>query len=855
VVKVALRGLLAHKGRLFMTFLAVALGVSFVAGVLVLTDTMNRAFDDLFADVYRDTDAVVRSDQTIGSDFGDLRGTIDDSLLADVEDAPGVTGADGVVAGFARVIDRDGDPVGNPTMGAPTLGGNWTEVLNPFDITDGRPPEDDGEIVLDRGTARDTEFGVGDTVQVQTQTEAGEYEVVGVARFGTADNPGGSSYVLWTTEEAQRLIGEPGRFSSVAAVAESGVSQEELAASIDDTLRSAGATDVEVLTGAQITEETQSDIKDQLSFFTIFLLVFAIIAVVVGAFVIYNSFSIIIAQRTREMALLRAIGARRRQVRRAVVVEAIIVGLVGSAIGFLVGLAIAAFLGDLFDLPPGSLAIVPTSVFTAVLTGLVVTVFSALLPAWRAARVPPLAAMRDVDVDTSGRSRVRLAIGVVGLALGAAIVVAGALGDDIAIVGLGVALVFVALLFISPGVARPVSRALGAPLARLRGVTGTLARENAARNPRRTSATAQALMIGVGLIAFILVIDASIRASIDEALEESFTGDFVVDSGTFGMVGLPPHLANDIRDLRDVAIVAPVRFSPATVTVDPDGPDAISDETLVGGANAGAFELLDLRTVEGTAELGPGEVVITEDKARSEGLSLGDPIEVSFLDDRRPEADRVATVAGIYDDSTAAGGLGAVVLGLDDWDAAVPVPTDNQVFVQLAEGVSVAEAEPEIERVVEPFATAEVQSVDEYKDAIGGQLDLLLRLVFGLLAFAVIIAIIGIANTIALSVLERTRELGLLRAVGMRRRQIRSAIRWEAVIIALFGSVLGLGFGLLGGWGIVRALRDEGFGVFQVPIGWLAVVAAIAGLLGLIAALLPAWRASRMNVLDAISTE
>jgi putative ABC transport system permease protein len=855
MIKVALRGLLAHKWRLFTTFLAVALGVSFVGGVLVLTDTMNNAFDDLFADVYRDTDAVVRSDQTIDSDFGDLRGTIDESLLADVQDAPGVDGADGVVDGFARVIDRNGDPVGNPTMGAPTLGGNWTEVLNPFNITDGRSPEGDGEIVIDRGTAQDTGFGVGDTVQVQTQTEAGEYEVVGVARFGTADSPGGASYVLWTTEEAQRLIGEPGRFSSVGAVAESGISQEQLASSIDDTLQSAGATDVEVLTGAQITEETQSDIKDQLSFFTVFLLVFAIIAVVVGAFVIYNSFSIIIAQRTREMALLRAVGARRRQVRRAVVVEAIIVGLVGSAIGFLAGLGIAAFLGNLFELPPGALAIVPTSVVTAVVTGLVVTVFSALLPAWRASRVPPLAAMRDVAVDTSGRSLVRLVIGVAGLVVGAAIVVAGALGDEVAIVGLGVALVFVALLFISPGVARPVSRALGAPLARLRGVAGTLARENAARNPRRTSATAQALMIGVGLVAFILVINSSIRASIDDALEESFTGDFVVDSGTFGMVGLPPHLADEIRDLSDVAVVAPVRFSPATVTVDPGGPGAESDETAVGGADSGAFELLDLQLVDGNADLGPGEVVITEDKARSEGLSLGDPIEVSFLDDRRPEADRVGTVAGIYDDSTAAGGIGGVVLGLDDWNAAVPVPTDNQVFVQLADGVSVAEAEPEIERVVEPFATAEVQSVDEFKDTIGGQLDLLLNLVIGLLAFAVVIAMLGIANTIALSVLERTRELGLLRAVGMRRRQIRSAIRWEAVIIALFGSVLGLAFGLLGGWGIVRALRDEGFGVFQVPIAQLVALAVIAGVFGLLAALLPAWRASRMNVLEAISSE
>jgi putative ABC transport system permease protein len=856
MVKVALRGLLAHKSRLVTTFLAVALGVAFIGGVLVLTDTMNRSFDDLFADVYRDTDAVVRSNQTIGTDFGELRGQIDGSLLEDVRSADGVAEADGSVDGFARVIDRAGDPVGDPAMGAPTLGGNWSEVddLNPFDLTDGRAPTSDGEIVLDLGTAKDTGFAVGDMVQVQTQETADEYELVGIARFGAADSPGGASYVLWTTEEAQRLIGDEGKYSAIGAVAEGGVSQEELATSIDDTLRADGAQGVEVLTGTEISEDTASDIKDQLSFFTIFLLVFAVIAVVVGAFVIYNSFSIIVAQRTREMALLRAVGARRRQVRRAVVVEAVVVGLIGSAVGFLVGLALAAFLGNLFELPPGSLAILPTSVTTAVLTGLIVTVFSALVPAWRASRVPPLAAMREVEVDTSGRSRVRFAIGVVGVALGAVIVVAGALGNEVSTVGVGVALVFVALLFLSPGLARPVSRALGAPLARLRGVAGTLARENAARNPKRTSATAQALMIGVGLVAFILVINSSIRASIDKTLEDSFTGDFVVDSGTFGVIGLPTGVAEQISELPDVSIVAPVRFGPAFVNPDGGAP-ASDDDTAVAGANAGVFELLDLRLVDGSADLGPGQVVISEGKAESEGLGLGDPVRVDFLDDRRPEADRVASVSGIYDDTRAAGGIGSYVLGLDDWNAAVANPTDTQVFVQLADGVSVAQAEPEIEQVVEPFATAEVQSVDEYKDAIGGQLDILLNLVIGLLIIAVIIAMLGIANTIALSVLERTRELGLLRAVGMRRRQVRAAIRWESVIISLFGTVLGLAFGLLGGWGIVRALRNEGFGVFEIPVGTLVVLVVVAALLGLGAALLPAWRASRMNVLDAIATE
>ena len=855
MIKVAIRGLLAHKWRMFTTFLAVALGVAFVGGVLVLSDTMNRSFDDLFADVYRDTDALVRSSETIGTDFGEIRGQIDAGLLEEVRSADGVADADASVEGYARVIDADGDPVGNPAMGAPTLGGSWTDVeaLNPFDLTDGRAPTSDGEIVIDRGTAEDTDFGVGDEVQVQTQTGAETYEVTGVVRFGATDSPGGSTYVMWTTEEAQRVIGEEGRYAAIGVVAEDDVSQDELAASISESLGDDAG--VEVLTGAEVTEETQSDIKESLGFFTQFLLVFAFIALFVGTFVIYNSFSIIVAQRTREMALLRAIGARRRQVRTSVLVEAIVVGVLGSAVGFVVGLALASFLGELFALPPGALAILPTSVTIALLTGIIVTVVSAFVPAWRASRVPPLAAMRNVSIDRAGQSRARFAIGVTALALGAVVIVASGIGGELLMVGLGVLVVFIGLVFISPGLARPVSRLLGAPLARFRGVTGRLARENAMRNPKRTSATAQALMIGVGLVSFIFVINSSIRASIDQSLEESFTGDFVVDSGTFGMVGLPPEVAEGIDELSEVGIVAPYRWSPAFVSYAPGSEGDSEDETSVAGATAGVFELLDLGLIEGNADLGPREVVVNQGTADKHDLAIGDEIQVSFLDDQRPENERIATVSGIYDDSTAAGGIGNIVLGFEDWDRAVAVPSDSQVFVQLADGVSVAEAEPAIEAVVEPFATAEVQSVEEYKDMIGGQLDILLGLIMGLLVLAIIIAMLGIANTIALSVLERTRELGLLRAVGMRRRQVRASIRWESVIISLFGTVLGLGFGLLGGWGIVRALRDDGFTVFEVPVWVLLIMAVVAGFLGLGAALLPAWRASRMNVLDAISTE
>ncbi|MGH9193990.1 MAG: ABC transporter permease, partial [Acidimicrobiales bacterium] len=391
MTKVALRGLVDHKGRLFSTLLAVALGVAFVAGVLMLTDTMNKSFDDLFATAYEGTDAVVRSDDTIDDEFGgEIRSRLDASLLDDVRGAPDVAEAEGFVQGYARIIDKDGDPVGDPAMGPPTFGGNWSEVdqLNGFTLDEGRAPESDGEVVIDRGSANDTDYQVGDQVPIQTGAASEDFELVGIARFGNADSPGGATYALWTTEEAQRLVGEPGKFDSIGVVADQGVSQTEVARSVEDQLSADGDSGLEVLTGKEITEESQSDLKDQLSFITYFLLVFAIIAVVVGIFVIYNSFSIIVAQRGREMALVRAVGASRRQVRRAVFVEALAIGILGSIFGFLLGLGVASVLVDLFDLP-GSLVVQPRAAVIALVVGVVVTLISALVPAWRASRVPP----------------------------------------------------------------------------------------------------------------------------------------------------------------------------------------------------------------------------------------------------------------------------------------------------------------------------------------------------------------------------------------------------------------------------------------------------------------------------------
>jgi putative ABC transport system permease protein len=842
VLKVALRGLLVHKVRLLLTFAAVAFGVAFVGGVLVLTDTMNRAFDDLFADIFRDTDAVVRSDETIDSDWGEMRALFDAGVLDEVRAADGVAAADGSVGGYARMIDQDGEPIGDPLMGAPTIGGNWTDVdaLNPFDLTDGRAPAGAGEIVIDRGTAKDTGFEVGDTVTVQTRDLADDYEVVGIARFGTTDSPGGATYVMWTLDEAQRLLAEEGRYGAISVVGEDGVSQDDLAASIAGTLEASGTGGVEVLTGEAITEETQNDIKEQLGFLTQFFLVFAVIAVFVGTFVIYNSFSIIVAQRTREMALLRAIGARRRQVRRAVVVEAIVIGLAGSVLGFLAGLGLASLLGSLLQLPPGALAVLPTAVITAILTGLIVTVVSALVPAWRASRVPPLAAMRDVAIDTAGRSRLRIVVGLLVLVAGGAALVSGALDGEVPVVGLGAGLLFLGLLLVSPGLARPVSRLVGAPLARLRGVAGTLARENAGRNPKRTSATAQALMIGVGLVAFITIFADSAKASFSATIDRAFTGDFVLTHPG----GVDPSVTAQLNELPEVEVASAIRFGAASI----DG----EVTQLLAADPATIFDLFDVEPVAGSpAELaaaGPAGLAVHEDAADRHGLRVGDRVPVVF----RETGEQELVVAMIYGENQPAGSW---LLGLEAYEANFAEQYDLQVFVRHDGSTAAPTALAAVEEVAATYPGVKVLDQTEYKAEQMAFVDQMLGLVYALLGLAIVIAIMGIGNTLALSILERTREVGVLRAVGMTRSQLRTTIRWESVIIALQGTVLGLAIGAFFSWAMVRALSDEGLGVLSLPVTNLVVVVALAALAGVVAAVLPARRAARMNILHAITTE
>ena len=844
-----LRGLWSRKLRTALTFVVVMLGVSLMAGTLVLTDTIRQTFDDLFADVNRGTDVYVRGVTQFESSFGDTqRPRLDESVVEDIDGVDGVDIAEPLVQGYAQIIDKDGEPIGDPGFGPPTFGGNWGTVdeLNPFTLVEGgRAPEAEDEVVIDKRSADDAGFAVGDTVGVQTQTGLEEYELVGIARFGTADSPGGATFALMTLPAAQQRVAQPGTIDSVSIVADQGVGQRQLAERVQAQLGDRA----EVLTGAEITEENQDDIEEGLQFFTGFLTAFAVIALVVGAFVIYNSFSILVAQRNREMALLRAVGASRGQVLRGVLLEAVIIGGLASIAGFLLGLAVTGGLKALmdafgFDLPAGGIVVRPAAVLIAILSGFVVTVLSAMAPAVRAARVSPLAAMRDVAVERTTRVRIRLVLAAGVAALGALSLVSGVAGDGgIQAVGLGVLLIFVAAVLFGPVLARPTVELIGAPLPAVKGVVGQLARENAARNPRRTSATASALLIGVAIIAFFLAFNSSLRASIDDIVDEQFVGDFAVNTGSFGFGGLPPELAQRLDELPEVEIATGIRGVPARI--------ADSNTFATGVDPVPAFELFDLAPTQGTAAdlAEPDTIAVFEGRAEDKGWSVGDEAEVVFPQHDGPVRLRVAM---IYANKEIAGDY---TIGFPTLDKYVPDPADFVVFARLADGVDPDEARPALAAVTDDYPTGELLDIEEYKAATAEQFTPILGLVTVLMLLTIIIAVLGIMNTLALSVLERTRELGLVRAVGGTRRQVRTMIRWESVVIAVLGSTIGLGLGLFFAWSIAKALEEDGLTTYQVPYGGVAAVVVVSVLFGMLAALYPAWRAGRLDVLDAISTE
>ena len=845
--KVTLKGIWAKKVRFLLTGVAVILGVAFISGTFVLTATISNTFDGLFNDIYANTDAVVRAPQTFKGDFGGGRGRISADLLPTVRSADGVAQAAGTVQGIAVIVDKNGDALGSNGRGAPTLGFAWirSQDLSTLHLVAGKAPTAPDDIVIDKKSADDAGYKPGDTVPVLTKDGRADYDLTGIVKFGSSNSLLGATIVAFTPDTASRVLAEPGMVDSIDVKADSGVSQEEVVRNIRAALRDdPSAGDVEVISGKAITQESQNNFKDNLSFFNTFLLVFGIVALLVGSFIIFNTFSIIVAQRGRELALLRAIGAGQRQVVGSVLFEAVLVGLVASTIGFVAGIGLAVGLKALLaglgiDIPAGAIVIPATAVIWSYALGMLVTIVAALTPALKASRIPPIAAMRDVAVDRSSTSRARILSGLLVTGLGAILLALGLFGDTgLAAVGLGMGVVFLGVAILGPVIATPISGVLGAPIRRFRGITGSIARQNAMRNPKRTSATAAALMIGVGLVGLITIFAASARSSVDAAIDRSMKADYVVNSAGFGPGTIPITLEDDLRGVEGVESVSGVRTSQAKIKGSVDFLYAADPQKI--------DSLFDLQPTHGKiSELGPNGIAVLDSTASDNGLRMGSKVRVEF-----PETGaQTFTVESIFQQT----GFAKWVIGLDAYEANVPDQFDTQIYIKTTGGVTPANTAA-LKKVVKQYPGPKLETREQFKATQAGQINQLLNLIYVLLFFAIVIALFGIANTLGLSIIERKRELGLLRAVGMSRRQLRASVRWEAVIIALLGTLLGLVIGVAFAWAMVRALSDQGIDKFSLAPVQLVVIVVLAALFGILAAAWPARRAAKLDVLDSIQS-
>ncbi|RLE16737.1 MAG: hypothetical protein DRJ28_01015 [Actinobacteria bacterium] len=850
MIKTAIKSLFAHKIRFILTAVAIVLGVSLVAGTFIFTDTINAQFDDLLDDIYAGIDVSVRAD---AGDFGASTEPFPAEVLGSVLAVDGVDVAEGGVASISiQVLDKSGDPIGG--QGPPTLGFSWGEVpsLSPMRIKDGGglPPSGPGEVMLDANTVDNAGFVLGDEVTVIGFLGPEEFELVGIGSFGDQDSLLGATLVLFELEEARRVFGFGDEFSGISVQAVADVDADELTERISLVLPSG----VEAVTGETEQDEQAADINEGLSFLSIGLLSFAGVSVFVGAFIIQNTFRIVVAQRTRELALLRAIGATGRQIRVMVIVEALFIGLVGSvagiAFGFVMALAIRGLMNaGGFGVPADALVLLPRTLVVSMLVGLGLTLLSSLLPARKASRIPPVAAMREDAARTPRRSlRTRAIAGTAITGLGVLLLAVGlfaSVGRAIIFVAAGAAIAFIGVSVLAPLAAKPLADVIGWPLPRLFGISGLLAKENTKRKPRRTASTASALMVGVALVAFFSVFGASTKASISDTVFELFPADLTFQSENQNDPELPaaisPAFAVDLETYDELSVVSAMQFGRVVI----DG-----DQQFLGAVDPSTINQVFALQPNGDAVSAlsqPGSMIVASGFLEKNGWKVGDIVTTEFAHSGEVEM----SVVGTFE----ADEFSNIYVSTETFKANYQYVGDGLVFANARDGVGVAAAQEAISPTVDAFGNVKAQTKSEIVDELETQIDQALALFTGLLLFAVIIAILGITNTLTLSIYERTREIGLLRAVGMVRRQVRRMIRWEAVIIATFGAILGVGLGIVLGWAVVKALEEEGFGAFSIPVGQVVLALFLAALAGVLAAIWPARKAARMNILDAISTE
>ncbi|MSZ56752.1 MAG: FtsX-like permease family protein, partial [Actinobacteria bacterium] len=840
-----LKSILGRKARLVLTSLAVILGTAFLSGTSIFSATLDRTFNNLFQDVFQNIDGYVRSTEVVEGDFGLIeRQRIPIDTVDKVLAVPGVADAVPDIQAFARIVGKDGKPIGSEGAGPPTFGSVAVEFKGAlWTIAQGKFPTGPNEVALDESSAEKAGKVVGDTVKVIAQAGSREFKMVGIASYGDVRSPGGATFALFDVPTAAEFLGKPGYVDAILVVGDGTRTDEALAQDIDKIFDPAAK--IETLTGAEITKETQDDIGEALSFFSIFLTIFSIIALGVGSFVIYNVFSISAAQRQRENALLRALGASRSQITRSMLVESVVVGLFGSTVGFIGGMGISKLLGVALpalgiDLPSGGLVVTQSAVVTTILVGLIVTVLSAILPARRAGKVPPLAAMRATALETNTTSRKQLFIGLGFIALGIAIVGAVVGGADNNYLGFGIVAVFVGTIVIGPNVARPVALFLGRPAAALRGVTGSMARQNAARNPKRTSRTSSPVLIGVALVTAVSALAASINGQISDIFTEQFKGDYAISSQAQGFGGLSPNLAVDISKIDGVKNATGIGTALAKIDNKGRNLTVISPDTIEGNYDIGLINA-------SYSSLDKKGIFISESLAKRDNLAVGSVIKVVLGD----AVERSLTVRALYTHDDLAGNR---VISREVFAGTTVSSFDFGVYVNLEDGADSTVVRSALQKAVDEYGQGKLLSRDEYIDEQAGQVNQLLGLIYGLLFLSVIIAIVGIIITLLLSVFERQRELGLLRAVGMTRKQVRTTVRWESVITSLLGAVTGIILGIGLGWVIVFALKDQGLSSFQIPVGTTIFIMVMSFFVGIIAAIYPAWRATKVDILSALNT-
>ena len=844
--RVALRGLMARKLRSTLTAIAIVLGVAMVSGTLVLTDTIDKAFDSIFSSSYEQTDAVVSGTKLVEwSQTG--KAQISEDVLAKVRALPEVEAAAGTILDLsgdtnqAKILDRDGKAIqgNNPTFGLGVEPAD--ERFNPFKLVEGDWAAGSGEVVIDVSTADDQGFEVGDTVKVAGEGPVRAYELTGIVRFGDVDSLGGATIALFDVDTARTVLGKTG-FDAVAVAAKDGVGEQRLLDAIAVTLPD----NAEVKTGAEQAQADGEGVGEFVSFIRYFLLAFGGIALFVGAFVIFNTLSITVAQRTKELATLRTLGASRRQVLRSVVLEGAVLGIVASAVGLGLGVLLAKGLTALFkavelELPQSATVFQARTAIVAMLTGTIVTLVASVWPAVRATRIAPIAAVREGGMVVKKPSRRSLVAGLAITGLATFGLVYGTLGSDVAggtralSIGLGALGLFIGIAVLAPRLVKPLATVVGLPAARLGGAAGKLAQENAVRNPGRTASTAAALMIGLTLVSFVAVFGKGLLASDETALRKQLGTSHVITSQS-GWDTMTLDAGKAAANAAGVVVSSSIRGDRAQLAAGGEVDVSGVDPATIGRAYK--FEWLE-GSAASLALLARGDAVVREGEGH-----VGDTLV--FL---TPAGKDVRTVVrGVYKKHGDLDQLlGQVVLSQATFDRSFPRPGDMLTLVQ-------ADSTGGLERALAPFPDAKLQTGDEFIASWTAWLTDVMNLFYVLLALSVIVSLFGMVNTLVLAVFERTRELGMLRAVGMTRRQARRMIRQESVITALIGAALGLPLGVGLAALVTQSLSQ--FGVsFSLPVGTLVVFTVVAIFAGVLAAIAPARRAARLNVLDALQYE